>query len=82
MKYYYLEITHKVSEIHLEGKSKTSLYFDKQGNKAVMGQKGLYFNLKEWNGNDIFGIKDTKIIIITKKLKELIEKAKLKNVTF
>lgn len=36
------------------------------------------FNNKE----DIFGIKDTKYILVTKRLKELIEKAKLTNIKF
>lgn len=84
MKYYHLELTNKVSEIVIEGisKKKYSVSINKEGKKAVLAQKGLYFNLKEWNGSDIFGIKDTLHIIVTKRLKELIKKAKLKNVVF
>lgn len=80
-KYFYLEFKTKVSEIFIENKSKYNIHLYKDG-KTIHGQKGLYFNLKEWHGEDIFGIKDTSKIIVTKKLKELIQKAKLKNIVF
>ncbi len=81
MKYYYLDLTSKVSEI-ISTKGKYNIHFDDKGKRSLYGRNGLYFNLKEWNGNDIFGIKDTLHVIVTKRLKDLIEKTKLKNVVF
>ncbi|MBI4010632.1 MAG: hypothetical protein HY361_05655 [Candidatus Aenigmarchaeota archaeon] len=40
------------------------------------------FYLKDWKGQDIFAIEGTKMIIVTEKLRKLIEKEKLKNVEF
>ncbi len=48
-------------------------------------RKGFY-NLSTWDGSDFFGIKSGnlkgKTIVVTEKLKKIIEKAKLKNVQF
>ncbi|MEK6974621.1 MAG: hypothetical protein AABW41_05290 [Nanoarchaeota archaeon] len=81
-KYYYLEFPSKFSEILLKGKSKHHIYVTDKGEMAKFGQKGLYFDLQEWDGSDIFGIKNTSLVIVTKRLKVLIERAKLKNVMF
>ena len=41
-----------------------------------------FYNLSKWNGADLFGARNTNIIIVTERLKEIIEKAKLKNIQF
>ena len=55
---------------------------DDEGKKFIIGRKGLYLNLKKWDGSDFFNIKDSNIFIVTKKLKEKLEKAKFKNLQF
>lgn len=41
-----------------------------------------FYNFSTWSGSDLFGAKNTNVIIVTEKLKNIIEKAKLKNVQF
>lgn len=40
------------------------------------------FDFSKYDDSDFFGVNDTRFIFVTKKLKEIIEKAKLKNVQF
>ncbi len=41
-----------------------------------------FYNLSSWNQSDFFGAKYTKMIIVTDRLKKIIEGAKLKNIKF
>lgn len=41
-----------------------------------------FYNISTWDGSDLFGGKDTGFIIVTERLKKIIEKAKLKNIEF
>lgn len=41
-----------------------------------------FFDFSKWDETDLFGVKDTFYIIITQKLKNILESAKLKNITF
>lgn len=80
-KYYYLELSKKLlrRDDLAEG---TNIYTWDKSRKIGIGKKGLYFDLSEWNGSDIFGIKGTLFYIVTKRLKDIIEKEGLKNVVF
>lgn len=48
--------------------------------KRINGK--AYFLLKDWEGQDMFTIKDTTYAIITEKLKNILEKERLANVKF
>lgn len=80
-KYYYLEVSKKLSRRDDLAKD-TDIYTWDKSRKIGIGKKGLYFEFKEWKGEDIFGIKGTLFYIVTKRLKDIIEKAELKNVVF
>jgi hypothetical protein len=41
-----------------------------------------FYNLSNWDGADFFGVKNSKVIIITERLKKIIEKQKPKNMEF
>jgi len=41
-----------------------------------------YIDISSWDGSDLCGVSNSQTILVTKKLKQLIEKAKLKNVSF
>ncbi len=72
--YYYLEFKDQ-----LLGK-KTELYeviFD-----TKIRTDKVTFYLEDWKGQDIFSIKGTRIVVVTERLKKLIDKAKLKNIQF
>lgn len=43
---------------------------------------GMYFDLKKWDGSDIFIPESTGYKIVTERVKTAIEKAKFKNITF
>jgi hypothetical protein len=43
---------------------------------------GLYFDLKTWDGSDIFVPESTGYTIVTEQVKIAIEKAKFKNIYF
>jgi len=57
-------------------KKKNKIYFEGDGS-----MRGFY-NLSSWDGSDLFGAKNTTVIIVTERLKKIIEKAKLKNIMF
>ena len=51
--------------------------------KAEDEVEGLSVNLDEWDGSDMFQFKNWRgVIIVTEKVKEIIEKNKLKNIKF
>lgn len=81
-KYYYLEVNNKLSPRDDLAKAvDIYAYYDKT-KKIGIGKKGLYFELNEWDGSDIFGISGTLFYIVTRRLKDIIEEAELKNVVF
>jgi hypothetical protein len=83
-KYYYIEIQCK----------RIRKYDQKISGKNLVDFSGLdpswesmnkyrnYFDLDEWGGEDLFTIEGTKTIMCTEKVKNLVEKNKLKNFKF
>jgi hypothetical protein len=41
-----------------------------------------YFNIVSWGNSDLFGVRNSSIIVVSEKLKELVEKSNLKNIKF
>lgn len=81
--YYYIEPIKYVQDITgFSGKGEIALFLNEKGKFTTAGRNGLYFNLKEVGGSNFFGIAGTQLIVVTRKLKEIIEKTKLKNVQF
>lgn len=45
--------------------------------RRVPGRNGLYFNTSNWDGSDIFMLEDANYVLITRRVAEALEKAKL-----
>jgi hypothetical protein len=69
-----------------ERKNELSKWYNNKSDVYCYGYKDnistWYFNMSSWDGSDLFGVKDCQIIIVTEKLKRIIEKEKLKNIKF
>ncbi len=80
LKYYYVESIKSIPSIVKKGKVKYAI--DSKCDKFIISGKGLYFDIKKWDGSDFFNIKNSNITVVTKRLKEHLEKARFKNLQF
>jgi esterase/lipase len=61
---------------------KFSIVHTQQKDLRLAGLQRTFFNLSNWDGSDLFSVKNSRWIIVTERLKNIIEKAKLKNIEF
>jgi hypothetical protein len=50
------------------------------GGSSIIVKKGLYFNETSWDGSDFFLLDDTLLLMVTEKVKEVIQEHKLTNI--
>jgi len=93
-KYYYVEPSSFVDSLvdgtFLEKRDREKpqkileTWFEKRKQLYYDGDESMktFYNFSEWDGSDLFGGKNNKVILVTEKLKKTIEKAKLKNIKF
>ncbi len=58
------------------------IIYSEPEDERLKGFRKTFYNMYEWNGSDLFGAQGSSYVIVTKKLKKIIEKAKLKNIKF
>ncbi len=80
-KYYYMETKSDPLPL-LIGECEPEYSIDSEGKKYLSAMKGFYFDLHHWNGEYFFSVDSKTRFIVTSKLKQIMEKANLKNIWF
>ncbi|KAF0203981.1 MAG: hypothetical protein FD170_670 [Bacteroidetes bacterium] len=82
IEYYLLTVTGRCSAIDYEmSESFLKAPFTTSG-KSIEAKRGLYFDLKSWDGSDIFTPKESRFTFVTEKVKSLLLNSKVTNIAF
>jgi hypothetical protein len=79
--YHGLAVTGRCGPLQLD-RSLSMIRPAKSGRGTVEVKVGLFFDASTWDGNDMFVPEDTAFVFVVGKVKRLLEKAKISNVTF